>query len=270
MFRKLFLTVLVFALSACQAGSSAPAAPTLTPAPTQNPTSTPAPEATATATETPTPEVLQPITIVEDLKDLSQADVVKDGEQADYAKRVLAAYKRGEIKNFDPKIVPPEMYLGNGGVFTIIGIRSAIAFDWKNYDMTNGRPMEGATIVQDGQGGIRVIQLWLQKDGTPGIVWYHLTKEFIKANPKIDISTVHKIFNLQPQFAVFPMEFKDERSCQLMGGYETRSASFCRDYMSKENVDLRNKAIQEWIDSGFVPWEIQSGQIEFQALRQSL
>jgi hypothetical protein len=41
MFRKWLLAVLVFALSACQAGSFAPAAPTLTPAP--SPTTTPLP-----------------------------------------------------------------------------------------------------------------------------------------------------------------------------------------------------------------------------------
>jgi hypothetical protein len=54
MFRKWLLAVLVFALSACQAGSFAPAAPTLTPVPTQAPTSTPTP--TPAFTPEPAPE----------------------------------------------------------------------------------------------------------------------------------------------------------------------------------------------------------------------
>jgi len=116
--RTLFLLVIFFMLTGCApaATPSPTATPTIAPptqptaAETSTPTQTPA---TATETATATPEILAPITIVTDLEHLSQADVVADGQEAAYAKRILAAYQSGQIEKFDSSIVPPKIKMGD-------------------------------------------------------------------------------------------------------------------------------------------------------------
>ena len=253
--RTLFLLVIFFMLTGCApaATPSPTATPTIAPptqptaAETSTPTQTPA---TATETATATPEILAPITIVTDLEHLSQADVVADGQEADYVKRILAAYQSGQIENFSDKAVPPILGLDKYGLN--FPDRSVLA------DI-NTRPMMGLTIVQDGNGGYKIIELWMQKDRTPGVVWGKVPKNY-QYLPKL----LKNIFGKDPKrfLSTFDGEnVKTTQSCQ--SGYGDTEGSTCRAYTAPDNVKLRNQAMDDWINSGFIPQEIQNGKIWF-------
>ena len=256
-FPILLLTVTVFSASLAACAAPIPAA-TFTPAPTSAPTETPIPPTatqtpappTETATATATPEILAPITIVTDLEHLSQADVVADGQEADYVKRIMAAYKSGQIENFSDKAVPPILVPGRFG------------FDFADHGVLadiNTRPMMALTIVQDGNGGYKIIELWMQKDRTPGVVWGKVPKNYQY------LPTLLKyIFDKDPKgfLTIFDGEHvKTTQSCQ--SGYGDTEGSTCRAYTAPDNVKLRNQAMDDWINSGFIPQEIQNGKIWF-------
>jgi len=256
-FPILLLTVTVFSASLAACAAPIPAA-TFTPAPTSAPTETPIPPAatqtpappTETATAPATPEILAPITIVTDLEHLSQADVVADGQEADYVKRIMAAYKSGQIENFSDKAVPPILVHGRYILnFADHGVLADI----------NTRPMMGLTIVQDGNGGYKIIELWMQKDRTPGVVWGKVPKNY-KYLPKL----LEDIFGKDPKRFLSTFDgdsVKTTQSCQ--SAYGDTEGSTCRAYTAPDNVKLRNQAMDDWINSGFIPPEIQDGKIWF-------
>jgi hypothetical protein len=258
----LFSLMIFFMLTSCApAATPLPTAtPTIAP-PTQPPaTETPTPTATVEATATVTPEVLAPITIVNNLELLSQADVVADGQEAEYAKRVLAAYDSGQIENFSNSIVSPITEMINNRDNLMMNRLGQGSIFWphlEKYDVTNikARPVREVTLVQDGQGGYRVIQLWKQKDGTPGIVWYHKPKETSVAYGKFE-----EILSGQlPTVVIVPGEFKDRGSCSNLTG----DAASCAVLMTPENVAAIKAALQEWVDTGFIPQVMQNGTIQF-------
>ena len=254
-FPILLLTVTVFSASLAACAAPIPAA-TFTPAPTSAPTETPIPPTatqtpappTETATATVTPEILAPITIVTDLEHLSQADVVADGQEADYVKRIMAAYKSGQIENFSDKAAPPILRLDKYGLN--FPDRSVL-------EDINTRPMMGLTIVQDGNGSYKIIELWMQKDRTPGVVWGKVPKNY-KYLPKL----LEDIFGKDPKrfLSTFDGDFvKTTQSCQ--SAYGDTEGSTCRAYTAPDNVKLRNQAMDDWINSGFIPPEIQDGKV---------
>jgi len=267
--RTLFLLVIFFMLTGCApaATPSPTATPTIAPptqptaAETSTPTQTPA---TATETATATPEILAPITIVTDLEHLSQADVVADGQEAAYAKRILAAYQSGQIEKFDSSLTAPKIEIGGINEKNImldrLGHHSIILphlEDYDNYDAVNVKPRPERIVdfVQDGQGGYRVIQLWLQKDGTPGLVWYHIPKNTNVAYSDFEGILSGKYYNE----AVLPGEFKNKGWCTNLTG----DAPSCATLMAPENVAARRAALQEWVDTGFIPQAMQDGTIQF-------
>jgi len=267
--RTLFLLVIFFMLTGCApaATPSPTATPTIAPptqptaAETSTPTQTPA-TATETATATATPEILAPITIVTDLEHLSQADVVADGQEAAYAKRILAAYQ--SIEKFDSSLTAPKIEIWGINEKNImldrLGHHSIILphlEDYDNYDAVNVKPRPERIVdfVQDGQGGYRVIQLWLQKDGTPGLVWYHIPKNTNVAYSDFEGILSGKYYNE----AVLPGEFKNKGWCTNLTG----DAPSCATLMAPENVAARRAALQEWVDTGFIPQAMQDGTIQF-------
>jgi len=267
--RTLFLLVIFFMLTGCApaATPSPTATPTIAPptqptaAETSTPTQTPA---TATETATATPEILAPITIVTDLEHLSQADVVADGQEAAYAKRILAAYQSGQIEKFDSSLTAPKIEIWGINEKNImldrLGHHSIILphlEDYDNYDAVNVKPRPERIVdfVQDGQGGYRVIQLWLQKDGTPGLVWYHIPKNTNVAYSDFEGILSGKYYNE----AVLPGEFKNKGWCTNLTG----DAPSCATLMAPENVAARRAALQEWVDTGFIPQAMQDGTIQF-------
>ena len=270
-FPILLLTVTVFSASLAACAAPIPAA-TFTPAPTSAPTETPIPPTatqtpappTETATATVTPEILAPITIVTDLEHLSQADVVADGQEAAYAKRILAAYQSGQIEKFDSSLTAPKIEIWGINEKNImldrLGHHSIILphlEDYDNYDAVNVKPRPERIVdfVQDGQGGYRVIQLWLQKDGTPGLVWYHIPKNTNVAYSDFEGILSGKYYNE----AVLPGEFKNKGWCTNLTG----DAPSCATLMAPENVAARRAALQEWVDTGFIPQAMQDGTIQF-------
>jgi len=97
--------------------------------------------------------------------------------------------------------------------------------------------------------------LWLQKDGTVGIVWYHKPKNTNVAYSDFEGILSGKYYNE----AVLPGEFKNKGWCANLTG----DAPACAVLMTKENVDARRDALQEWANTGFIPQRVQDGTIQF-------
>ncbi|MBI2758987.1 MAG: hypothetical protein HYX49_09940 [Chloroflexi bacterium] len=247
---------LSFLLAACGATV---VIPTVSQPATATETETATATPTETVTATPTSEILNPIKIVTNLEQLSQADVVRDGEEAEYAKRVLAAYKNGQIENFSKDVAPAVFDSTDNSRFrNKYGYGSDFGFNIFDYNLRNfaERPLKSVTLVQDGDGGYRVIQIWLQKGRSVGIVWYHMTKDALKS--EMAPYVVKYLFE-DSSAIILPNDFKNEKTCRA----SVRDASFCKEFMSEENIAARNKIMEAWVKNGTVPEEIQNGQIQF-------
>jgi hypothetical protein len=203
----------------------------------------------ATGTLPPTAE-LAPVKIVTSLAEIAQADVVADGQQGDYAKRILAAYANKEIPNFDPTI--PFLPLGdvtkNPILFDQEGSAAAVMIPVGGYG-EGRRPNIGATMVSDGgAGGVRIAQLWWQKkDGVPGVgvAWYHFTAEYVHANPTALRKIVTIMFEVKPDSYMVPAAYKDVHGCESNRGLTTGIETFCTAYMQPDAVALRAKLAEE-------------------------
>lgn len=286
--RRDFLKATPFILTGLAAGCAtagkelkATITPTIvTPTETTTPTPTEAP--TATATEVPIPtETLEPIHIIASEADLANADTVLDGQTAEYAKRVLAAYQRGEIKNFDPSIAPAAIqdpydtnyffndiyFYGKYGEGPYIELYRNDA----NADLSK-RPVKDVTVTKDGEGGLRYLQLWLQKDGTPGLVWYHASKEEVKTWANFYTNRIFEVIASTGKYPtmLLPIKYKDAPSCVRGFGLADIMKKPCQAYMEPELTSKRDAAIQKWLKTGSIPSEIQNGEIEFMLMGTTL
>jgi hypothetical protein len=92
-------------------------------------------------------------------------DTVPPGEEPFYNLRILQAYRDGLIPNIPDSVPPPKLGVGDYSVFTknfAINNQDSRWFDLEK------RSYRDVTIVSDGAGGIRFVQVWRQKDGTVG------------------------------------------------------------------------------------------------------
>lgn len=130
-------------------------------------------------------------------------------------------------------------------------------------DQEKGKAVFPVTVVKDGEGGFRIIQIWLQKDKDPGLVWYKIPKERVAEEPNYTIRFINSIFgNPKVERILLPEMFKDASSCQVWWRSE-QLKSVCESYMIPEIKSQRDTAIQKWISSGIIPQEIQNGELEF-------
>ena len=114
--------------------------------------------------------------------------------------------------------------------------------------------MMGLTIVQDGNGSYKIIELWMQKDRTPGVVWGKVPKNY-QYLPKL----LKYVFGKDPKEFLTILNSNDAQICQSLFG--DTEGSTCRTYTAPDNVKLRNQAMDDWIKTGFIPQEIQDGKI---------
>ncbi len=101
-------------------------------------------------------------------------DTVLSGEEPFYRLRVLQAYRDGLTPQISEKIESYKFYKSEYSVGGDI-------WDTRLQDLEN-RPWRNITLVQDGEGGLRLVQVWKQPDGTVGVVWDHMTYKFIWSN----------------------------------------------------------------------------------------
>lgn len=247
--------------------------PTKTPIPSatsDTPTSTSIPP---TATESPTTmpmEVgvqLATSDFITDVAKLSEAVVVPDGQEAEYAQKILAMYKSGEIQNFSDQVVPAQ--LNPGKIYKSVGFGTAyeIAGDLSFYKDVSLRPFRGVTLFNDGQGGFKAPVLWLQPDKTVGLIWFRLpqkTATFVNKFGGSIFSVINYAFNVDPSHYIDTMTFQDPQGCAGMVG----DTAFCAQYMSPESISARDAAINLFTSpdptiNGFVPEDMTSGKVQF-------
>jgi hypothetical protein len=243
-----------------------PATPTLAPA-----TKTPLPPtetetATATATETATVK-LSPTDFITDVAKLSEAVVVPDGQEAEYAQKILAMYKSGEIKNFSDQVVPAS--LNPGKIYKSVGFGTAyeIVGDLSFYKDVSLRSFRGVTLFGDGHGGVRMPILWLQPDRTVGLIWFHVPQKqltYTSVKGGSVLSLFDTAFNKDPKHYILANAFNNTQSCTEIVG----DPDYCAEYMSGASVSARDAAIGSFTSSdptknGFVTEEMTSGKIQF-------
>lgn len=199
---------------------------------------------------------------VTDVAKLSEAVVVPDGQEAEYANAILALYKDKTIENFSDQVVPAK--LNPGKIYKSVGFGTAyeIAGDLNFYNDVSMRPFKGVTLFNDGQGGFKMPMLWLQPDRTVGLIWFHLpqkTSTFVNVHGGSIFSVINFAFNIDSSHYTAIMTFQNQQGCNNMVG----DTAFCKKYMSETSVSARDAAINSLISSGFVPTDMTSGKIQF-------
>ena len=192
-------------------------------------------------------------------------DTVLAGEEPFYRLRVLQAYRDGLIPNIPDSVPPPTLKL----------------YDWKSASITRGfeinsqdsnwfdlekRSYRDVTIVSDGAGGIRMVQVWKQKDGSVGTLWDHLTQKTIQADDSglyrrsMALERILRTMFTSSTLKTDPIiDFKDLQGC--LGTLQDEA--FCTGFMNEEVKAARAQAIDEWMATLMVPAMMQNGQIQF-------
>jgi len=192
-------------------------------------------------------------------------DTVLAGEEPFYRLRVLQAYRDGLIPNIPDSVPPPTLKL----------------YDWKSNSITRGfeinsqdsnwfdlekRSYRDVTIVSDGAGGIRMVQVWKQKDGSVGTLWDHLTQKTIQADDSglyrrsMALERILRTMFTSSTLKTNPIiDFKDLQGC--LGTLQDEA--FCTGFMNEEVKAARAQAIDEWMATLMVPAMMQNGQIQF-------
>jgi hypothetical protein len=192
-------------------------------------------------------------------------DTVLAGEEPFYRLRVLQAYRDGLIPNIPDSVPPPRLEMGNYNVidkYLAINNRDSSWFDLEK------RSYRDVTIVSDGAGGIRLVQVWGQQDGTVGTFWYHHTEKAVQANGGTPfIEAGYNLFEriLRAMFTssnlkIKPtIDFKSLQSCLEI----LQDEVFCTGFMNEETRAVRAQAIDDWMATLMVPAAMQNGLIQF-------
>lgn len=191
-------------------------------------------------------------------------DTVFAGEEPFYRLRVLQDYKDGLIPNIPASVQPPMLYVDD--LYTSISGVNIFKANPRDPNMVDleKRPYRDVTIVQDGEGGVRFIQVWRQQDGSVDISWYHLTQKAISANGAgTDAFTMESILKSMfdnISFVIAPIrDYKNEQSCFAL----LQDATFCSNYTNPDVRTSRFQAIDSWKTTQMIPSGIRNGKIQF-------